>query len=226
MFNRLRNIVGWNPHGDKAWVEIPDALGYVYHSLHGSLCVCTNQLDLALSLARVNIPLPDGANYFFLWQCREFMGWSNSLGHRCTEGWKYLSTAHKRWDWMAPIFGSELEYKTSLVAYYLALNIHELAVEISLGGQDELKTRHAKHFSVPLTFIAEGRDINERAISLLIDDPESLTQLWTCVDVTREDMEHSWDDWIRLSEAWFFQDPEFSFHGQIYHQHLFEKLQP
>lgn len=224
LFDRLRNIVGWNPHGNKVWVEIPDALGYVYHSLHGSLCVCTNQLDLALSLARVKVPLPDGANYLFLWQNSEFMGWSNSLGHRCTEGWKYLSTAHTRWDWLTLIFGNELEYRSSLVAYYMALSIHELAAEIACGRQNELTTRSEKHFSVPLTFISEGKDVNDRAISLLLDDSKALTQLWTCVDVTRKDMEQSWDDWIRLSEAWFFQDPEFCFHGQIYHQHLFEKL--
>ena len=26
--------------------------------------------------------------------------------------------------WLAPIFGDELEYQTSLVAYYMALDIH------------------------------------------------------------------------------------------------------
>ena len=50
----LLNIGGWNRSGYTGWA-IPNALGYVYHSLHGSLSLSTNQLDLALSLARVKI---------------------------------------------------------------------------------------------------------------------------------------------------------------------------
>ena len=49
----LLNIPGWSSAGYSLWVNIPHTLGYVYHSLHGSLCLNTNQLDLALSLARV-----------------------------------------------------------------------------------------------------------------------------------------------------------------------------
>ena len=55
------------------------------------------------------------------------MGWSELFGPNCVEGWNYLAKAYERWEWLAPIFGDELEYRTSLVAYYIALDIHELA---------------------------------------------------------------------------------------------------
>ena len=109
------------------------------------------------------------------------MGWSNSLGGRCTDGWEYLAKAYEEWEqWLSPIFGTELEYRTSLVAYYMALNIHELATVIASGQQDTLNTNSNPHFHIPLTFVSEEYYINERAIALLLRNPESLMeQLWT-----------------------------------------------
>ena len=42
----LLNIAGERDAGSTVWINIPRALGYVYHSLHGSLSLSTNQLDL------------------------------------------------------------------------------------------------------------------------------------------------------------------------------------
>ncbi len=57
LLDDLLNIVGWNPAGYTTWASIPNALGYVYHSLHGGLSLSTKQIDLALSLARVKLLL-------------------------------------------------------------------------------------------------------------------------------------------------------------------------
>ena len=56
----LLNIAGWNPAGYTTRINTAHVLGYVYQSLHGSLSLSTNQLDLALSLARVKIPVAGG----------------------------------------------------------------------------------------------------------------------------------------------------------------------
>ena len=103
---------------------------------------------------------------------------------------------------MALIFGDESEYRTSLVAYYMALNIHELATIIASGQQDTLKTNRY-HFAVPLTFLSAEHDITQRAASLLRTQ-EQLMALWTCRNVTREQMESSWENWIRSSEKWLW----------------------
>ena len=139
------------------------------------------------------------------------------LGGNCREGWEYLSAAYDRWEWLSIIFEDELEYRTSLVAYYMALSIHELASTIDSGEQNTFK-------NVPLTFISEGQDINQRAVSLLIRNPEALTELWTCLTVTRELMENSWRDWIRSSAGWSLGVNKFSVDTRVYHQNLFELL--
>ena len=188
----LLNIVEERREGPVVWVYISFALGYVYHSLHGGLSLITNQLDLALNLARVNISDLYPKGHLHVWEKHDLMGWSASLGDRCIESWQYLSTAYEKWEWLAPIFRDELEYRTSLVAYYMALSIHELASRIASGQQDRSK-------NVPLTFLSEDYSIIQRAIALLRDQ-EELTKLWTCLDVTREQMESAWGDWISAYE--------------------------
>ena len=236
LLDDLQNIQGWNRYsGDEVWVNIPYTLGYVYHSLHGSLSLSTNQLDLALSLARVKNPAVSRTKYLLewernklihVWESRELMGWSKSLSGRCTEGWGYLANAYERWKWLSPIFGAELEYRTTLVAYYLALSIHELAAIIASGQQNILKSASGFHLNVPLTFVSEGYDINERAILLLLRNPEALKNLWTSLNVTREQMEYVWRDWIHLSEVWLRGAYDPSFDPRVSHQHLFEVLSP
>ena len=200
----LLNIPGWSSAGYSLWINIPHALGYVYHSLHGSLCLNTNQLDLALDLARSKISVADGITHSPVWKNSVLMGWAHSLGGRCTDGWVYLAKAYEEWEqWLSPIFGTKLEYRTSLVAYYMALNIHELATVIASGKQDTLNTNSNPHFHIPLIFLCESGEINQRAIALLLRNQESLMeQLWTHLKVSREQIAYSWGDWIRSSELW------------------------
>ena len=222
------NIPDWKRTGYTIWFNMPDALGYVYHSLHGGLSLLTGQIDLALSLARENIPIPDTSMYLPLWKTSELKGYAESIsgnrGGNCKKSWEYLSTACERWKWLNLIFGDELEYRTSLVAYYMALHIHELADTIASGHQESLSSDPNPFFDIPLTFVSEGREINQRAVSLLLRKPESLSMLWGVLDVTREQMEHYWKDWIRLSEIWLSRVYMGRFRSEVTHQHLFELI--
>ena len=132
------------------------------------------------------------------------------MGSSCTKGWNYLINACERWEWLSPIFGDEPEYRSSLVAYYMALNIHELASILDSGQQDRLNgsfsSNHPFSFDVPLTFMTENQDIFQRAQNLLLRNPESVPELWTILNGTHEQMheqmQNSWKNWIRLFESW------------------------
>ena len=125
LFDDLQNIVGWNPAGYEVWIYLPNALGYVYHSLHGGVSLSTNQIDLALGLARVKIPVADGTKFFHLWEMSELRGYAQSIsgtrGGNSLESWNYLVDAYERWEWLSSIFEDEQEYRVSLVAYYTIL---------------------------------------------------------------------------------------------------------
>ena len=225
-FYDLLNLSEWSSDRHTVWANIPSALGYVYHSLHGSLCLSTNQLGLALSFAQVKIPF-GGVRHRHVWETRAFMGWSKLFGPNCKEGWKYLAKAYD-WEWLTPIFNSELEYQTSLVAYYMALHIHELAAVIASGRQNTLNAnsnpRSSYGFNVPLTFFSQSPDINEHAVSLLLRNPEALMKLWTSVNVTREQMKNSWENWICLYEDWIWNVYQSSFDARIHLPQHFKDL--
>ena len=203
-FDDIQNIVGWNPAGYETWIRLPDALGYVYHSLHGGISLSTNQIDLALDLARVKIPVAGGTKFFPLWEMGEFIGYAQSIsgtrGGHSLESWNYLINAYKRWRWLSHIFEDEQKYRTLLVAYYMALNIHELATVIHAGREDMLNTTSEFYFRIPLTFLYQDYDTTRQAISLLRRNPSSVVGLWTSLNVTREQVENLWKNWIDLSE--------------------------
>ena len=71
----IQSMEGWNRAGLDIWFEIPYALGYVYHSLHGSFCLQTNQLDLAFSLAQAKISFSNGFTVY-----SEFVGKQSTYG--------------------------------------------------------------------------------------------------------------------------------------------------
>ena len=234
LLDELLNITGWNRSGHKVWINIPSALGYVYHGLHGGISLSTNQIDIALNLSRVRIPNPYTTKVPQLWERSDLMGWADSFGPSCTEGWNYLASAYERWEWLSLIFENEQEYRTALVAYYMALNIHELASIIASGRQDTLNRSFNSMspfgFNVPLTFMSEEQGINQRATSVLLRNPEALTELWNSLNVTREQIESSWKNWVSLFGGWLRNVYEFSAYAEvrarniIYHQDFFEKL--
>ena len=204
LFDDLLNVSGWNPAGYTTWINIPNALGYVYFSLHGCVSLSTNQIDLALGLARVKIPVPDGTKFLCVWEIKELRRQTPNLsGGRSAntiESWDFLAEAYKKWKWLSSIFETQLEYQTSLVAYNMAMNIHELATLIASDRQDRLNNYSNYPFNIPLTFFFQDYDITKRAASVLRRNPEAFMELWTCLDVTREQMENSWEDWCRLGE--------------------------
>ena len=198
----IQSMEGWKRAGFVSWIEIPYVLGYVYHSLHGGFCLQMNQLNLAFNLAQAKFPLAmDSPHTGSLWRNRQLMGYCESLGRDRVEGWKYLVKAYERWEWLSLIFTGGVEYRSSLVAYYMALSIHELAVEIASGRKIELIEYGVR---VPFDFLSEEYEIKQRATSLLLHD-STLPELWTSLGVTQEQMKSSWRIWIERYENLFLR---------------------
>ena len=238
LLDDLLNITGWNrsEYENGIWIDIPNVLGYVYHGLHGSISLNTNQLDLAVNLSRVKIHGLYTKDPLQVWESRNLMGWAKSLGGSRRDGWNYLAGAFDRWKWLSLIFEDNSEYRTSLVAYYMVLNVHELAVLIASGQENRLSDSYSQNFpffyNVPLFFMSEEQYIYQRACSLLLRDPDAVAELWTRLNVTHEQMKNSWENWIRLFEDWLenvnMSAPisDVYHYNIIHHQNFFNVLKP
>ena len=152
----LLNVAGWDASGYTSWVNIPNALGFVYYSLHGYISLSTNQINLALDLARVKNPVPGGIKFLYIWEIRDLRRQTPNLsGGRSAnmiESWNFLAEAYNRWEWLSLMFEDQLEYRTSLVAFNMAMNMHELATLIASDRQDRLNNHSNYPFKIPLTF--------------------------------------------------------------------------
>ena len=208
LLNALLKIPRWkrddNRNWSQTWEQIPYALGYVYHSLHGGLCLNTKQLSLALGLAREKVPLAIESSWSrTVWENAHLMGYCQLMQER-KECWKVLANAYNQWEWLRLIFEDDFTYRTSLVAYYMALSIHELAAEIAQPN------RKREIPSVPWDFLSEGYEIKKHAVGLLHDNP-ALPELWECVEVTQE---AAWESWRSRREVWLLTSgyPNYQLH--------------
>ena len=220
----LFTIVEWKNSTHMAWIDMPNALRYVYHSLHGGLGLKTYQLNLALNLARENVRVNYPSNSRGrVWEMRNLNGiyyFNVNAAHL----WKYINSAYQKWKWLDLIFQDDTEYRASLVAYYMALNIHELAAKIDSADQEDLDNYG---FKVPLDFLFETYKIKGRAVDILLSNP-TLSELWTCLDIKQEQMKNSWKDWIYRCKDQFwnkYQGYHFE-NGAIHfeHENFFDNL--
>lgn len=141
----LFTIIDWNDSNYIPWMNMPNVLQYVYHSLHGGLCLRTDQLNLALNLARENVRVtyPESKGRSMVWQIPELTGYYY-FNVNAADLWKYFANAYQKWEWLSLVFANDMEYRASLVAYYMALNIHELATEINSENQENLDSYRLK----------------------------------------------------------------------------------
>ena len=217
----VQNMKGWK------LPEIPYALGYIYHSLHGGLSLNTYQLNLALDLARVKTRGIFGSEFCPMWKQHLFMGWgwSDSLNRSCTDNWKYLVEAYEEREWLSDIFENASNYRVSLTAYYMALHIHELADAIAASPQRDLGKKSSTNLNVPLDFLHEKPEVTQEATSLLRSNP-ALPELWTCLGVAEKEMKDSWENWIRYCKEWLrsVYSNDFVPWRQLPHEHFFDAL--
>ena len=220
----LFTMVEWQDSTRITWISMPNVLRYVYHSLHGGLGLNTNQLNLALSLVRENVRAAYSRDSRGrVWKVPELIGrYYFNAGAR--DLWEHLITAYKRWKWLDLIFRDEEEYRASLTAYYMALNIHELAAKITSGGQEDLDNHY---FKVPLDFLFEKYEKKGYAVDMLLSN-STLPELWTCLGVTQEQMKNSWEDWIYRCKHQFLSNyPSIYFENSgihLDHENFFDNL--
>ncbi|MBW1746280.1 MAG: toll/interleukin-1 receptor domain-containing protein [Deltaproteobacteria bacterium] len=224
LLSDIIDISGWNYSGLTILVNLPYALAYVYQNLHGALCSYTGQIDIAVSLAEKKIRGIHEQNFEKLWQKAEIVGWPESLGGNCGTAWDYMVNAYSRLNWLSAIFTTEEDFRTSLIAYQMILNINELIDLIRNDKSKILDDENPIDLSIPLTFAKEGREINRRAFQLIINKPLALENLWGNAGISRETMESNWTKWMKHCHYWMRPNGGFGLRTTLEHKYLFEAL--
>lgn len=205
--------------------EVPDAIVFTYQALHGAVCLETDQLPLALQLARSRVQRRYASESVVLYRDSDLIGWPDSLSAHCLPAWKFIVDLPNKWQWLLEIFGSIEDYQAALCGYYLSLNIQELT-DIVASAREEILGQERFHLTVPLMNLSLPEEIRLKAYRLLLQSPESVKAIWRNAGVSDKKMATHWPTWMRLCDRWLNEVQPFRFRGKLTHETLFEDLPP
>lgn len=224
LIDDLLSPKNWNRAGLVIIGDFPYTAVFTYQALHGALCLETQQLDLAMQLAKIRVRHPNHiAQGDALYHQTELIGWPRSLLGAARVAWLYLRDVPKALPWLNEIFADKENYEIALCAYYLALNTLELADMIaaqneSIINQDEIR------LEVPLCALFISPELHYRAYTLFIRDPRQVRRIWEDLGVPESKMREHWPRWIQHAGYWINQVSNHSYRGEVPHKTLFEDL--
>lgn len=199
----ILNFGGW-PHSHRQILaDLPWTLGYVYHGLHGAMAIATDQLDVALAFADMQVRNPISGDTGPLTSHSRLVGWPPSLGGSCTQAWQYLETASDRWQWLSPMFGSPRAYTESVTSYYLLLTLDEFArTTATPQGRALLQNPQLANLDVPIAFADSDPDLIDTAVRRVRRLLPLLRARWTAKQLPVDNFPALWKGWMTLSTAW------------------------
>lgn len=223
LIDEILNPRDWNPSGITRIVDFPDTIACIYQALNGAMCLQTHQLLLSTKLARTKITKRFEQHTLPLYQRHEIVGWPETLGRKSTDVWSFLSKLSPKWNWLNELFGSEEEYRESLCAYYLVLNIIEFVDTIAAGKEDLLQQKEVR-LDVPLCFLNEDDEIIRRAYRLLLVDPDQIRDIWKSKSIPENKVKELWPRWVYHMKYWLSR-ADYGFNTAIIHENLFNDIE-
>ncbi|MCM2286414.1 MAG: toll/interleukin-1 receptor domain-containing protein [Desulfobacula sp.] len=225
LIDEILNPRAWNPGGITTIVYFPDAVACIYQALNGAMCLQTHQLSLSAKLARAKVTKRYEDKSLPLYQRHEIVGWPDTLGRKSTDVWSFLSSISRKWEWLNEPFGKFEEYRESLCAYYLVLNIIELVDTIAAGNESMLQENEIR-LDVPLSFLHEDYEILRRAYRLLLVDPVQIRDIWVAKNIPENKIKELWPRWVYHITYWLSRSSSFfRFRTTIIHENLFNDLE-
>lgn len=202
--------------------SIPTSLGFYYQLFHGALCMDTGQLRLAAGLFQMAVHIGEGESRP-VWQTRRLIGyppWFPSA----TAAWNYAIDRAEKWPWVAKVFETPLAYRVAVTAYYMTLNLYELAELLGAGRHSSLDTTDLLVLDVPLCFATEPEEVAQRAMRLLAGQSDQLAQAISVHGVSFKDIGANWGPWIGQNKKWLRQLLSNPILGDLNYQRLPEIL--
>lgn len=179
---------------------IPATLGFYYQLLHGALCVDTHQYALASRLFTTSVSYGD-RKYAPVWKTHTLIGYPPWFP-TATGAWNYSIDRAVKWEWLLRVFESPETYRTAVTAYYMSLNLYELAELLGAGRHALLDQQGVLELDIPLCFATESEDICERSMLLLSQQADQIGKAISALGVGLPDIAENWPAWIDQNRKW------------------------
>lgn len=214
----------WNYAGYKILADFPDTSAYVYHLLHGAICLATGQIDLAVTFARTKIKEKHYESSIAVIQNHRITGWPSTLGGDCNVAWKFIRVLPEKWKWLNELFGELRDYQSYLCAYYLVLNILEFVDLVAAGNEQFLLKDDGLTLNIPLFFLYENQETLRKGYQLLLNDPAQVRNIWKKLNINDAKMSEFWPRWIYHMQKWLKNVRPWGYSERIIHKDLLNDL--
>ncbi|ABQ26033.1 toll/interleukin-1 receptor domain-containing protein [Geotalea uraniireducens] len=191
---------GWSLNGFKDVTNVPESIAFIYQALHGAAAVITDQLPLAMKLAKTQMDFPFWNEPIRLCDNTGVMGWPKALGQKVTPVWNALLSLPEQWAWLNEMFGDD--YKAAIGAYYMALSLNEYAELLASGNAKVFFSGTHKSLDIPLWFLRLEVDDVRRALRLLTQDVDAVKSIWRVHGVEDDTIVLNWADWVKTCTGW------------------------
>ena len=188
----LPHVGGWNFGGLTINIGAPRGLLYLFHYLHGALCLELHRRDLAIALALSSVRDDNQGKPHPLWKLRDLTCWPALFGGNSKIAWNYLRALPEKLSVLERFFGTRRDFEIGLASYSMLLSLIELAVDakrvISEGHQN-------LDLDVAPVFLLFSRDVREIATSRTFGNRESVEEVAGALRADPADMRRLWPVW-------------------------------
>ncbi len=211
-FNDQRSLVddflslsAWPTSGVSVLVAFPRSIVYVYHLLHGATAMCTEQREVALRFATMNIRSRGRDESEPVWQQDDLTGWPKSLSGNCVDSWKYVQELPKRFTWLESIFGGKEDYESSLGSYNALLVVLDLAHSLQAPNFVEALEKRSSQMrlDVPPMFLFSDRETVQRSFTKAFRDPVHTALLAANAGVKPDLLREHWPVFLAIAYGQF-----------------------
>jgi hypothetical protein len=189
-------IPSWNPGGTTAIVEGPRALLYLFHYLHGALCLSYGQIDLAIQLAAVPVPSERGDDTSPLWRHTDLTGWPKLLGgdYDYVWAWEYLCGLRERRTVLQQLFALQTDFDVGLASYAMVLSLLEFAADAARASPLDLTQEHI-FLDVPPLFLGMASNTIVTAARCTVGNRALVERIVDLTGSSHSTMKQRWPDW-------------------------------
>lgn len=224
ILDEVYNPRDWNYAGLTILGDFPDTSAYIYHCLHGAICLGTDQIDIAIKFALSKTKTKYDSEYLPVISDHKLTGWPSTLGGDCKIAWNFIRVLPEKWTWLNKLFGDLYEYQIYLCAYYLLLNILEFVTYITAGKEKILVEKQKIALDVPLSFFREQEEVLQKSYQLLLNDSTQLKNVWRNFNIEDSKVKELWPRWIFHMRQWLNEVHMYGYSRHIIHKNLFKDL--
>jgi len=200
LIHDLLDIEGWDDYGQRLTAALPETSAFLFHALHGTIAVYSDQVDLAIAMAKLRIRLLTYESSAPLVELREMTGYPTTLDGNAKIAWQFLWDIPNHWKWIADKLGGQRSFHQCLCGYYFLLSWMEYLDVIRSKNTGLLTEERILRLAVPTTYLTH--DEHRAGLSKVLAGKHALIDHSTRIGVSLQAQAEHWGAWTQVSHRW------------------------